>query len=115
MKNFTFNITEEEVEQYAIISGDNNPVHLDIGVAKQQGFSNKIAHGMLTVAKVLGIVSNEILAPQEWVYKYEFTFTSPVYLGDQITLNIKQLDNKIRVEGKCRKRVVIKGWLIVTR
>lgn len=115
MKYLVFKITEEEVEQYAVVSGDNNPIHLDIEAAKQQGFSNKIVHGMLTSAKVLRMVSNEIFTLQDWVCEHEFTFTSPVYLGDQITLTIKQIENKIRVEGKCRDKVVIKGWLIVTR
>jgi 3-hydroxybutyryl-CoA dehydratase len=115
MKKLAFKITEEEVEQYAVVSGDNNPIHFDIEAAKQQGFSNKIVHGMLTAAKVLRMVSNEILTPQEWVCQHEFTFTSPVYLGDQITLTIKQMEPKIRIEGKCGEKVVIKGWLIVTR
>lgn len=64
MKKLAFKITEEEVEQYAVVSGDNNPIHLDLEAAKQQGFSNKIVHGMLTAAKVLRMVSNEILTPQ---------------------------------------------------
>ncbi|WP_144552016.1 MaoC/PaaZ C-terminal domain-containing protein [Bacillus sp. X1(2014)] len=115
MKKLAYKITEEEVERYAVVLGDNNPIHLDIEAAKQQGFSNKIVQGMLTAAKVLWMVSNEILTPQEWVCQHEFTFTSPVYLGDQITLTIKQMEHKIRVEGKCGGKVVIKGWLIVTR
>jgi 3-hydroxybutyryl-CoA dehydratase len=115
MKKLAFKITEEEVEQYAVVSGDDNPIHLDIEAAKQQGFSNKIVHGMLTAAKVLSTISNEILTPQEWVCQHEFTFTSPVYLRDQITLTIKQMEHKIRVEGKCGEKIVIKGWLIVTR
>ncbi|WP_110928109.1 MaoC/PaaZ C-terminal domain-containing protein [Bacillus massiliglaciei] len=115
MKKLAFKITEEEVEQYAVVLGDNNPIHLDIETAKQQGFSNKIVHGMLTAAKVLMMVSNEILTPQERVCQHEFTFTSPVYLEVQITLTIKQMEHKIRVEGKCGEKVVIKGWLAVSR
>lgn len=115
MKRLAFKIIEEEVEQYAVVSGDNNPIHLDIETAKQQGLSNKIVHGMLVAAKVLRMISGEILTPQEWVCQHDFTFTSPVYLGDQITLTIKQIEHKIRVEGKCGEKVVIKGWLIVTR
>jgi 3-hydroxybutyryl-CoA dehydratase len=71
MKKLAFKITEEEVEQYAVVSGDNNPIHLDIEAANQQGFSNKIVHGILTAAKVLRLVSNEILTVQEWVCQHE--------------------------------------------
>jgi 3-hydroxybutyryl-CoA dehydratase len=82
MKKLAFKITEEEVGQYEVVSGDNNPIHLDKEAAKQQGFSNKIVHGMLIVAKVLWMVSNKILTPQEWMCQHEFILTSPVYLGD---------------------------------
>jgi len=71
MKKLAFKITEEEVEQYAVVSGDNNPIHLDIEAANQQGFFYKIVHGILTAAKVLRLVSNEILTVQEWVCQHE--------------------------------------------
>ena len=112
MNMITFQITEKDVEQYAVISGDYNPFHLDMEAAKQQGFTNKIAHGMLTVAKVLSVLSNESLISHEMLSQYEFTFISPVYVGDLVTLTIKQAGHKIRVEGKCGERIVIKGCLI---
>jgi 3-hydroxybutyryl-CoA dehydratase len=115
MNAITYQITEEDVEQYAVISGDSNPIHLDKEAAKQQGFMNKIAHGMLTVARVLSVLSNEILTPHEVLSQYEFTFIAPVYVGDLVTLTIKQAEHNIRVEGKCREKIVVKGCLIVDR
>ena len=113
MKIITFQITEKDVDQYADISGDYNPIHLDIKSAKQQGFTNKIAHGMLTVAKVLSELSNEILNPQEFFSQYEFTFIAPVSIEDQVTLSVKQAENTIRVEGKCKEKIVVKGCLML--
>ena len=113
MSRMTFQITEKDVEQYAVISGDDNPIHLDREAAKQQGFTNKIAHGMLTVAKVLSVLSNESLIPPGWLSEYEFTFISPVYVGDLVTLTLQQAEHKIRVEGKCGDRIVVKGCLKV--
>jgi 3-hydroxybutyryl-CoA dehydratase len=115
MKEISIQITEKEVEQYAFVSGDYNPIHLDIEAARQQGFSNKIVHGMLTAAKVLSVISNEILSPEERVYQHEFTFSAPIYVGDRLTLTIKQAEHRFRVEGKSGGKVVIKGWLIVSR
>jgi 3-hydroxybutyryl-CoA dehydratase len=113
MKIITFQITENDVDQYAVISGDYNPIHLDIEAAKQKGFTNKIAHGMLTVAKVLSEVSNEILNPQEFFPQYEFTFIAPVYIGDLVTITIKQTEQNIKVEGKCKEKIVVKGCLML--
>jgi 3-hydroxybutyryl-CoA dehydratase len=115
MNPISFQITEKDVEQYAVVSGDYNPIHLDLEAAKQQGFSNKIVHGMLTAAKVLSVILNEILTPQELLGQHEFTFISPVYVGDRITLTIKQMEHKIIVVGKCEEKIVIKGWLIFIR
>jgi 3-hydroxybutyryl-CoA dehydratase len=111
MNTITFQITEKDVEQYAVVSGDHNPIHLDLEAAKQQGFTNKIAHGMLTVAKVLSVLSNEVLTPQELLSHYEFTFIAPVYVGDRVTLTLKQVEHKLRVEVKCGEKIVVKGCL----
>jgi 3-hydroxybutyryl-CoA dehydratase len=113
MNTLTFRITEEDVEQYADVSFDYNPIHLDLEEAKQRGFTNKIAHGMLTVAKVLSILSNELLEPQVMLHKYEFTFLSPVYVGDQVTLIFTQTEQAIRIEGKCDKKLVIRGHVLL--
>jgi len=115
MNMITFQITENDVKQYAAISGDYNPIHLDIEAAKKQGFTNKIAHGMLTVAKVLSELSNEILNPQECFSQYEFTFIAPVYIGDRVTITIKQTEHSIRVEGKCKEKLVVKGYLMIRK
>ena len=115
MNAITYQITEKDVEQYAVISGDSNPIHLDKEAAEQQGIMNKIAHGMLTVARVLSVLSNEILTPQEFLSQYEFTFIAPVYVGDLVTLTIKRAGHNIRVAGKCREKIVVKGCLIVDR
>lgn len=104
-------MTEKDVEQYAFLSGDNNPIHLDRMAANQQGFNNKISHGMLTVAKVLSVLSNEALISQGSLSQYEFTFIAPVYVGEIVTLTVKQAGSNLRVEGKCGDRLVIKGEL----
>lgn len=109
MNKITFQITEKDVEQFAFISGDYNPIHLDIDIAKQAGFTNKISHGMLTVAKILSVLSNETLTHNEFISLYEFTFLAPVYVGDQLTLSIKQTEHEIRVKGKCGENIVIRG------
>ncbi len=80
MKKIQFEVTEKDIEGYAGLSGDFNPIHLDQEYAVTHGFENKIAHGMLTMAKVWGMITNElesVLLPTE----YQLTFQSPVYVG----------------------------------
>ncbi|SDM75064.1 3-hydroxybutyryl-CoA dehydratase [Fictibacillus solisalsi] len=111
MNILTFQITEKDIEQYAVISGDTNPIHLDIDAAKQHGFPDRVAHGMLTISKVLGVLSNDVLSPYEAITDYNFSFSAPVFAGNQITLSIKQTKNSISVSGECEDKKVIKGFV----
>ena len=43
-------ITENMVSNYANVSGDFNPIHLDDEYAKNTEFKNKIVHGMLLIS-----------------------------------------------------------------
>ena len=47
-------LTEEKIKQYAFLSGDVNPIHLDSKEAKRFGFKAPIAHGMLTMGLSFG-------------------------------------------------------------
>ena len=49
-------ISENMVRNYANVSGDFNPIHLDYEYAKNTEFKNKIAHGMLLISNI-----NEIM------------------------------------------------------
>jgi 3-hydroxybutyryl-CoA dehydratase len=111
MKIIHFTITEQEVEQYAVMSGDFNPIHLDLNEANKQGFSNKIAHGMLTMSKTWSVLAKEILTPHDIFYQFSVSFLSPVYIGSQITLTISQLGNEYQIEGKSDGKTIIKGIL----
>lgn len=54
---YIFSFTQEDVEAFAAISGDNNPIHLDEAYAKQTIFKRRIVHGFLggsVFSKVFG-------------------------------------------------------------
>jgi len=46
-------ITQEEVDLYAKVSGDNNPIHIDEEFAASTPFGTRIAHGLLTLSLVV--------------------------------------------------------------
>ena len=45
-------VTANDVEAFAAVSGDTNPVHLDEAYAKTTTFQTRIAHGMLSGAYI---------------------------------------------------------------
>lgn len=85
-------ITEEMIYNYAEISGDKNPIHLDEEYAKKSIFNTRIAHGMLvaaTISKVIGIN----LPGEGTIYlQQSLKFLKPVFIGDSITTKITVLD-----------------------
>jgi len=46
-------ITQEEVDLYAKVSGDDNPIHIDEEFAASTPFGTRIAHGLLTLSLVV--------------------------------------------------------------
>jgi len=50
-------VTQEQVRRYADASGDHNPLHLDADFAAKTAFKRPIAHGMLTLAFVMELLT----------------------------------------------------------
>ncbi|MEC8621833.1 MAG: MaoC family dehydratase, partial [Pseudomonadota bacterium] len=53
-------VTEKDIEDFAKISGDNNPVHLDEDFAKTTIFNGRIAHGMLAASFISTTVGTKL-------------------------------------------------------
>lgn len=113
MNTYQFQVTATDIEHYGTVSGDRNPLHFDDNYAKESGFSGRIAHGMLTMAKVLSVVENEYLEPLIIILEYEFTFLAPVYVNAFVTLTIRQSGKRVELIGRSNGEVVLKGKLWV--
>lgn len=49
-------VTQDDVDRYAQLSGDDNPIHLDADFAAATPFGTRIAHGMLTLGLVVPLM-----------------------------------------------------------
>lgn len=91
-------ISDERVRQFAELSGDYNPLHLNDSYAEQTEFKGRIAHGMLTaiyVAKALFALNPNGEAGGVHLSQ-NFKFKAPVYVGDTVTIRVKVKDLKSR-------------------
>ncbi len=87
-------IEERDVQLFAIVSGDVNPVHLDAAFAATTQFKERIAHGMLSGAVISAAIAMELPGPGTIYLGQTLRFTLPVRLGDTITVNLEVTDKK---------------------
>jgi 3-hydroxybutyryl-CoA dehydratase len=85
----TKTISAEDVETFARISGDTNPVHLDDAYAATTRFGKRIAHGMLTAAIISALLANDLPGPGTIYLSQTLNFKAPVYLGETLTATVE--------------------------
>ena len=84
-----FVITEDIGEEFAQISKDFNPIHLDAGIAKQSRFKKKIVHGMLLGSYISGIIGNEFPGEGSVYLNQELSFRRPVYYDTPVIVRVE--------------------------
>ena len=82
-------ITENMVSNYANVSGDFNPIHLDDEYAKNTEFKNKIVHGMLLISNINEIMNLNF--DDNWNKKgsLKIKFRSPLFVNSKLITNLK--------------------------
>ncbi len=79
-------VAGSEVDDFARLSGDDNPLHLDDDYARRQGFSGRVAHGMLLSAWVSRMLGVQLPGPGVLWASYDARFRRPAYVGDEIEI-----------------------------
>jgi 3-hydroxybutyryl-CoA dehydratase len=89
---FSKTITETDINDFAKVTGDFNPLHLDQGYAEKTVFKGRIAHGLLSVGLLSSILGN-ILPGHGTIYlSHEIKFLAPVRIGDTITAKVEVIE-----------------------
>ena len=108
-------ITDRDIEQFAEISTDHNPVHLDDEYARDTIFEGRIAHGMLTAGLVSAVIGEQLPGHGTIYMSQNLKFLAPVRPGDLVHAEVKVLDmviDKRRVKLDCRCEVNGKNVLV---
>ena len=79
-------ITDELIRNFAELSGDFNPIHLDEEFARNTMFGRRIAHGMLSGALISAVLGYEFKERKIVYLSQTMKFTAPVFIGDTITV-----------------------------
>jgi 3-hydroxybutyryl-CoA dehydratase len=103
--DFQKTITAEDIVQFAEISGDANPLHMDEEYAKGTIFKARIAHGLISAGFISGILGNIMPGHGTIWVRQQFDFLAPVYIGDTITATVEIIEKlegkKVRIKAVC--------------
>src|SRR6056297_686696 len=113
-------VTDHDIELFAQVSTDRNPVHLDDDYARDTIFEGRIAHGMLTAGLISAVIGEQLPGHGTIYMGQSLKFLGPVRPGDVVLaeVTVREIDHaKRRVTLDCRCSVgntsVLKGEALV--
>lgn len=80
----TRTVAAADLETFAAVSGDTNPVHLDEAYAAGTSFGGRIAHGMLSAAYISAVLGTRLPGPGAIYLSQALRFRRPVRIGDAV-------------------------------
>jgi acyl dehydratase len=83
-----FVATEERIRAFADFSLDTNPLHLDPQSARDLGFPQRVAHGMIALTAVSRLIGTQLPGPGSLWVSQEVRFVAPVLLDDPVTVRV---------------------------
>jgi 3-hydroxybutyryl-CoA dehydratase len=94
-------ITEADIVNFAGLSGDFNPIHLDHEFAASTPFHRPIAHGLLVLSIGSGLAL--YIPPMRtlaFVGIREWQFKGPVFIGDTVHVRTRIVEKEVRARGR---------------
>ena len=108
-------VTDRDIEMFAEVSTDHNPVHLDDDYAQDTIFEGRIAHGMLTAGLISAVIGEQLPGHGAIYMSQSLKFLAPVRPGDLVYAEVKVTDiqiDKRRVKLDCKCEVDGKNVLV---
>jgi 3-hydroxybutyryl-CoA dehydratase len=109
-------VSEQDVTDFARVSGDYNPLHMDEEYAKTTQFGTRIAHGALTASYISAVLGNDLPGPGAVFMELNLKFVRPVRIGDTVvsTAEVIAMEERgcrvtLAVKGEANGKIVMKG------
>ena len=85
-------VTAQDIADFARVSGDVNPVHLDSAYAATTPFKQCIAHGILTASYISAVCGTKLPGPGCIYLSQTLNFKAPVFVGAEVIATVKITD-----------------------
>lgn len=117
----TRTLKSEDIELFAVMSGDVNPAHVDAEFADSDVFHKVIAHGMWGGALISAVLGTELPGPGTIYLNQNLSFRHPVGLGDTVTVRVTVTEKatehqRVTLDCLCLNQngeIVIQGQALV--
>jgi 3-hydroxybutyryl-CoA dehydratase len=94
-------VTEADIVNFASMTGDFNPLHVDHEFAKNTLFGRPIAHGLLGLSWMAGLGSySPWMRTAAFVRIVEWKFLKPIFIGDTIRVHTEVMAKSTRGRGR---------------
>ena len=114
-ESFTVTVTEEMMDSFLSLSGDENPLHVDKEFASSQGYSDRVVYGLLTTSFISKLIG--VLLPGRYclLQGIELKYSKPVYVGDILIVrgvvdelheSVQRMTLKVEIINQDEKKVV---------
>lgn len=81
--------SEDEVNRFAELSEDRNPLHLDREFGKTSIFGHRVVHGMLVASLFSGLIGMELPGKGSIYLGQNLSFRAPVAIGETVTASVE--------------------------
>ncbi|MDR1875612.1 MAG: MaoC family dehydratase [Synergistaceae bacterium] len=88
-ESLSHTVTREDVDRFAELTGDRNPVHVDEEFARNSRFGRCIAHGMFGAGLISAVLGTRLPGPGNLYMDQSLKFRKPVFIGDTITATVE--------------------------
>ncbi len=85
-KKFKVTVTEKMMDEFAVLSGDYNPLHMDSEYTKTTNFKKRICHGMLLASFFSRLVGMYIPGKKSLYLTQSLKFVQPCFADDEVTI-----------------------------
>ena len=85
-ESFTVTVTEEKMELFRQLSGDESPIHIDAEYSQQRGYPGRVCYGMLGASFFSTLAGVYLPGEHCLLHSVESKFAKPVFVGDTLTV-----------------------------
>ena len=94
-KSFGVVVTESMLDDFAKLSGDNNPLHMDENYAKSNNFKKRVCHGMLLASFFSRLAGMYIPGKNALYFSQSLKFQHPCFVNDRIEIHGEVIDKSL--------------------